>query len=194
MRKRKTTIGNCTRGQAMVETALMLPLLLALILNIVNFGYFFLVAVNVTAAPRSAVQYSVLGFATPAALGSLPAASPATTVTSVGYLAYSDITGGLYLPANAKVQICSKSVGTSGTAPNIISSCVTCTSQSSCSAGGTLAPSPDPENSTFVLNRVDLTYTFTTLIPGSPFNIALLSVCPSGSCTFHRQVSMRAMD
>ena len=31
-----------SRGQSLVETALMLPLLILLVLNVVNLGYFFL--------------------------------------------------------------------------------------------------------------------------------------------------------
>ncbi len=60
-------------GQALIETALMLPLILLLVLNCVNFGYFFIVALNLTVAPRSGVEYSILGFQTPASL-SLPVA------------------------------------------------------------------------------------------------------------------------
>ena len=42
-------------GEGLIETALIVPFLLTMILNAVNFGYFFLVALNLTAAPRSAV-------------------------------------------------------------------------------------------------------------------------------------------
>ena len=61
------------------------------------------------------------------------------------------------------------------------------------------APDADPEAPLFVLHRVDITYTFSPLIDARLFNLILLAtpVC-SGSgagvaCTFHRQVSMRAM-
>jgi uncharacterized membrane protein len=51
-----------------------------------------------------------------------------------------------------------------------------------------------------VLNQVDVAYTFSPLINGSIFNIFILAtpVCSSTggsvSCTFHRQVLMRAMN
>jgi Flp pilus assembly protein TadG len=206
MRIRKQFFLRCTAGQALVETALILPVMMMIILNVINFGYFFLVALNLATAPRSGVAYSILGFSSSGAL-TLPAASPATTATSVAYLTYQDMTGALFSPSGASVQVCSKAVtvsgsGTNGTSPNIRSNCMTCSSQSSCAAGaavttGSKVPAPDPENSLFVLHRVDVTYTFNVLIPGTPFNIALLpvSICTAaGSCTFHRQVSMRAMD
>src|SRR5207244_13548584 len=39
-------------AQSMTETALLLPILLVLALNTINFGYFFFVAVNLALAPR----------------------------------------------------------------------------------------------------------------------------------------------
>ncbi len=50
-------------GQALVETALIVPFLLMLALNTINFAYFFVVAINLAAAPRSGTLYSTLGFA-----------------------------------------------------------------------------------------------------------------------------------
>ena len=49
-------LARCTAGQALLETALVLPLLLVLILNVINFGYFFFVALNLSAAPRSGME------------------------------------------------------------------------------------------------------------------------------------------
>ena len=66
------------RGQSMIETALLLPILLLIAFNAINFGYFFFVVLNLSSAPRSGVQYSILGFATPGQF-SLPPAGPATT-------------------------------------------------------------------------------------------------------------------
>src|ERR1700758_5513804 len=110
MRKSKR-FNNCS-GQALIETALILPLLLMIVLNAVNFGYFFLMALNITAASRTSGIYSVMGGATPAALP-LPNAGPVTTTTTVSYLAYQDLTGAVYSPStsNTGVQVCSSSVG-----------------------------------------------------------------------------------
>ncbi len=48
-------------GQALVETVLLLPLLMAIVLNAINFGYFFLMALNITSAARSGGLYSIMG-------------------------------------------------------------------------------------------------------------------------------------
>jgi len=185
-------------GEGLIETALIVPFLLTMILNAVNFGYFFLVALNLTAAPRSAVEYSIQGFATPATttLASGPSSgNPSADNSSVAYLIYQDMIGALSSSTSATVTVCSNSLGSG--------KCVTCSGYNT--ACGAPAASPgganytDPEAS-FVLNRVDVTYTFQPLIPGTAFNLTLLpaSICsPSGgsvSCTFHRYASMREMN
>jgi hypothetical protein len=197
---RRAKNGCRSRGQSLIETVLLMPLLLLIVLNVVNFGYFFVVAVNLAAAPRSGVEYSILGFATPGSL-SLPQAGPPSTNTSVSYLSQQDLTGAINAPTGASLQVCSATIGISGTGSGQVTQCVTCTGSSCGSAGaGSPAPSPDPEAPNFILNRVDVTYTFTPLIPGTPFGLALLpiSTCSSSSgnvtCVFHRQVSMREMN
>jgi hypothetical protein len=180
-------------GQALVETALILPLLMIIVLNVINFGYFFLVALNLTASPRSAVEYAILGFQTPGSQ-SLPPAVP------VSYLGGQDLYGAISSPSSVSIQVCSSKVGVSG------SNCAPCTLASdmsaTCTAGGTGSPAPssDPESPTFVLARVDVDYSFHPIIPGTPFGLALLplGVCSSSgttvTCRFHRQVSMREMN
>jgi hypothetical protein len=195
-----------TRGQSLVETVLMLPLLLLVVCNVVNLGYFFLVIVNLTGAARTATMYSVEGSATPAAsqLPSSGGGSPTTSLLSVTYLAFQDMTGALWNPTGATVQVCSpininaSSSGVNGTGANQKANCETCTSGSGCSTAGIGSPSPsaDPEAPTFVLNQVDITYTFSTLIPGTIFNIPLQAsaLCNSGTCQFVRSARMRAMN
>ena len=63
----RSILSSCSResGQSLIETALILPLLLLLAFNAINFGYFFFVALNITSAPRSGVQYAILGGASP---------------------------------------------------------------------------------------------------------------------------------
>jgi hypothetical protein len=188
-------------GQSIVETILMLPFLLFLLLNAVNFGYYFLVTLNITAAPRSAVEYGIIGAQSPGTTTLPPAAGTGTK--TVTYLTYQDLTGSLSSPGTANIQVCSKGLGTSGSGTSTVAKCETCTSSNSCSntpGTGSPAPDVDPEAPTFILNRVDVTYTFVPLIPATPFNVALLAsgACTSSggnmSCTFHRQSSMRAMD
>jgi len=186
-----------TSGQALVETAIMLPVLMLLVLNVINFGYFFLVALNLTASPRSGVEYSILGFQTPSSL-SLPSDVP------VSYLSGQDLYGAVNNPASVSVQVCSSTIGLSGSGT---AQCAPCTLSSTdmsatCQTGGTGNPTPatDPESPSFVLDRVDVDYSFSPPIPGTPFGLALLplGVCSSSggtvTCRFHRQVSMREMN
>ena len=186
-------------GQALIEAALVLPLIMLLVLNIVNFGYFFVVALNLAASPRSGVEYSILGFETPGSL-SLPSAGPPSTTNTISHLSQQDLTGALSSPTGATIQVCSFTVGVSGTGAGQKTQCVSCTG-STCGTAGTGSPAPaaDPEAPTFYLNRVDVDYTFSPPIPGTPFGLALLplSVCSASggnvTCRFHRQVSMRVM-
>ena len=49
----------------------------------------------------------------------------------------------------------------------------------------------------FMLHQVDVAYKFTPLIPGTPFNILLLTfpTCDAtGVCVLHRQSVMRGMN
>jgi hypothetical protein len=184
-------------GQALLETVLLVPLILLIVLNVVNFGYFFLVALNLAASPRSGVEYSILGFATPTSL-SLPGAGPPSSANTVSHLSQQDLTGAISAPTGATIQVCSSTVGVSVSGTTL---CVSCTGSSCGSANaGSPAPASDPEAPNFVLNRVDVNYTFSPLIPGTPFGLALLPIssCSSSggtvTCTFHRQVSMREMN
>ena len=189
-------------GQALIETILLMTfVLLPLVLNAVNFGYFFLVALNLTSSVRSSGLYSITGGATPATIA-LPPAGSTTTTTSVSYLAYQDLTGAVYSPStSAGVQVCSPSVG--------ILNGGSATQQSQCTqfgSGSFTAADVDPEKNgtntvpAFMLNRVDVAYTFTPPIPLTPFNALLLvsTACSSSggtvTCTFYRHTEMRAMN
>ena len=198
MRKAKRLRGDS--GQALIETALVMPLLLLFTLNVVNFAYFFIVGLNVVASPRSGVEYSILGFQTPSSL-SLPSAGPPSGTGTISYLSQQDLTGAVSNPTGATIQVCTESLGVTGSGSTQASKCESCTG-SSCGTAGTGSPAPnaDPEAPIFTLNRVDVDYSFSPLIPGTAFGLALLPMqncSQSGgtvSCRFHRQVSMRAMN
>lgn len=201
MQTRKHSLVRDSRGQSLVETALMIPLLLLLILNAVNVGYFLLVTLNLTSATRNGIEYAIQGSSTPSN-GSLPKAT-GTTADAVSYLIYQEMTGALNAPGGVHVQVCSMYLGSIGTGSSATSKCQTCTN-SGCTGGSTGSGSPvpdaDPESANgFALNRVDVTYTFNTLVPATPFNLIVASfpTCSSTggsvSCTFSRHAEMRAM-
>ena len=188
-------------GQALMETVLLMPLLLMVVLNAVNFGYFFLMALNITASARTSTLYSIMGDGTPAAIP-VPPAGPSSATDSVSYVAYQDLTGAVYSPStNAGVQVCSPSVG-------ILNSGTT-TQQTQCSTFGSIGSfspaEPDPEMNSagtvpaFLMNRVDVAYQFSPPIPFMPFNILVLAspTCTSAggsvTCTFYRHSVMRVM-
>jgi len=177
------------RGQSLIETALLLPILLLLAFNAINFGYFFFVAVNLAAAPRTGVQYSILGEQTPAQL-QLPPAGPTSSQVSVSYLTYQDIRNVLPGSPNARVQICSKVLGMNGSGAAMKANCVQFGP-----GAETYTPAADPEAPFLILHRVDVVYTLQPIIPAfqlptpaGPISLALLP-----TLRIHRQVSMRAM-
>jgi len=186
---RKRSRAKKSRGQSLVETVLLLPLLLILVLNAVNFGYFLLVTLNLTSATRNGIEYAIEGSSTPANTALPQAGSGATTVSYLVYQELSQLSGA----SGIQVQVCSLSLGNNG-AGN--SSCQTCTSSGCGSTSGT-SPDADPEaGAGFVLNRIDVSYTFNTLIPPAAFNLVVGALPPcrtSGQCTFTRHAEMRAM-
>ncbi len=184
-------------GQALLETAFILPILLMIVLNAVNFAYFFLMALNITSSSRSGGIYSIMGPSTPAAM-KLP------TAIQVGTLSSLDLTGAVYSPDTMTgVQVCSSTVGlhNAGT-PTMGTQCAT--GFGSVGSFPATFAGPDPELNAagtapaFLLNRVTVAYQFTPPIPSIPwpFNVLALAGPCTGSpltCTFYRQATMRAM-
>jgi Flp pilus assembly protein TadG len=179
-----------SRGQSLVETVLLVPLLLILILNAINFGYFLLVTLNLTSATRNGIEYAIQGSSTPANAALPQGGSTATTVSYVIYQELSKLSGA----SNIQVQVCSLGFGNDGAGH---SNCQTCTNSSCSSSGGTTSPDPDPEpNAGFVLNSINVSYKFNTLIPTTAFNLVVGALPPcrtDGTCTFNRHAEMRAM-
>lgn len=167
-------------GQGLLETALIVPVLVLLAAFAVDFGYFFIVAANLSSASRNAAEYSIQGFESPGQIA-LPAAGPVSDPTTIAALAFGDLSGLVQASTTATVHVCSKAIGVTG--QNV-------TECSSYGPGGTsYVPATDPEAPTFLLNRVDVTYTVHPPIPLSFFSHPLVP-----SLTFHRQVSMRVLD
>ena len=166
-------------GQSLLEVALMLPFLVLLLGYAVDFGYFFLVAANLTSAARNATEYSIQGYES-AGQGKLPSAGPITSTASVSAEALGDMATLANASTVTSVAVCSEANGMSGNLR-------ICTSYGP--AATAYSPATDPEASRFTLQRVDVTYTVQPPIALNIFNVSLL-----GSLQFHRQVSMRAME
>jgi Flp pilus assembly protein TadG len=198
-----------SRGQSLVETALMMPLLLIVVLNAVNLAYFFLMAVNLTGAARSATLYSIEGSYTPYASTEPSSGSSncSTSPNTVACLVLQDLTGAVPNPNAVTVQVCSQINTNPGTNSGLhasgtsqASNCVSCTNGTGCSAAnsyiGTPAASVDPEQPTapFILNQITISYRFNSLIPGTFFNAAMRSIpgCTGSSCLFVRTAYMRS--
>ena len=85
---------------------------------------------------------------------------------------------------NASVQVCSQSIGLNNQGQtNQTAQC-----QQFGPTATFAAPASDPESPGFVLHRVDVQYTVTPLIKSGIFNLVM-----PRSLSFHRQVSMRAV-
>ena len=164
--------GRGASGQAIVEYALMVPLLFLLIVNAFNFCGFIYCWLTVADAVRAAADY--------ASEDSSTATSPATpSVTAITTLVQ-NATAGLpdYSTSNPTVTVCENNNGT----------VTTFGSTSGCPAG-VANPPADPESSAlYATVAVDVTYTFSPLIAGSAFLRFGLPALPS---TIHRRIVVR---
>lgn len=168
-------------GQSLLETAVAVPLLLAIAFNIINFGYFWFMVLALSAAPRQGVQYATQGGYALSTTTGIPTADNICNLVgdNVGNAVLHSST--LTCGADTKVQIrvCSNAVGTpTAGVPKCKSYGPALVSLS--------PPAADPEPTMFALQRVDVVYQVTPIIPGGVFNI----VVPA-NLNFHRQVSMR---
>src|SRR5215470_17748452 len=156
-------------GQSLLETAVSMPLMLGVAFNIINWGYFWFMVLSLAAAPRMAVQY--------ASQGGVVVNAP--TTTGVRDVAYNNMTNMIHgaTTSNAAVRVCTYGQG-------VASNVSACTSYGP--SFGFTANTADPEAPAWVLNRVDVEYTVTPIIPGSAFNVFLPT-----NMNFHRTVAMR---
>jgi len=153
-------------GQALVEFALMVPLLFLLAVNAVNFGSFIFAWITVANASRAGAQYMVMSSASPG----LPAPATQTQITTLVAADVSSLLNRASLVA--PVPICTNAT----TAAN---SCTTLV---------------DPEAATnyYTLATVDVTYTYKPLIPLFSFpKLGISATLPA--TTIHRKAVMRML-
>jgi len=154
-------------GQALIEFALVLPMVFLLLVNVINFGAFLFAWITVANSARTGAQYRVIGTAS---VGT----SATPTATQVTTLVTNDISS-LLNRASLTVRVCTNNNGTVA-----------------CSGGGSGTPPADPEPTKYILASVDVAYTYRPLIslwdfPGLKIHATLPPT------TIHRQVSMRVL-
>lgn len=139
------------RGQALIESALVLPILFLLIFNLVNFGGFFYAWITVANAARAGANYAILGGASVGAPGTPSGAQISSVITQ-------DVQS-LHNSASVSVNACQVN-DSSGTVvkTSIVGSCGSMTS---------LPTDPEPTN--YVMTVVDVTYTYQPFIPAFSF-------------------------
>jgi hypothetical protein len=152
-------------GQALIEFALILPLLFLLIVNVVNFGGFFYAWITVSNAARAGAQYMVMSDTWISGL-TPPSASQVSTLVTTDLLS---------LPnrASAQVKVC---INISGT--------------TACNPSGGSGPPNDPESSFYNSTSVDVTYTYQPFVSFWDFSrLGIHLTLPA--TTIHRRVVMR---
>jgi Flp pilus assembly protein TadG len=174
-----------SQGQALVEYALVVPILFYLILNTVSFGSFIYSWITVANAARAAGQYAAMG----AAYASYP--TPAT-LNGVKAVIQNETSSLLNASAtNPAVEICENLNGTAVAYPPTGSPPAACT--------GT-APPLDPETITGAVGAshytsvaIDVTYDVTPIVSAFNFpglNLLMVSL-PS---SIHRRTVMRVLN
>jgi Flp pilus assembly protein TadG len=170
---RGSVVNGQERGQALVEFALVLPMLFLLMVYVVNFGGLFYSWVTVANAARSAAQYAAMGVSSVGPAGPPPLA----TMNRITTLIQNETAS---LPGSTpNVTACMNDNGT-----------VTNLSGGACPAGVT-APPVDPEAPAYVSLAVDVTYTYTPF-----FNITRLLGLPMAltPTTVHLRTVMRVLN
>ncbi|MGD1071956.1 MAG: TadE/TadG family type IV pilus assembly protein [Bryobacteraceae bacterium] len=139
-------------GQALVEFAVIVPLVFLLAVNVVNFGGFIFAWITVAGAARAGAEYMVMSSASPGA------PTPAT-MTQIRALVASDVAS---LPNKASIVV------------------ATCTNSATAANGCTTLH--DPEAPTYTLATVDVTYTYKPLIPSFLFpGLGIAATLPSAT-------------
>ncbi len=156
------------RGQSLVEYAFMVPFLLLLIVNCVNFGAFIYDWIAVANGARAGAQYAILGGSS---AGGLTAASGAAIVNVIT----ADMAS---LPGTPTIAVC---INNNGTLTSL---------SGTCSLTGANAVPADPEAPLYVLATVDVTYTYTPLTGALSFpKLGIHATIPPTS--IHRRAVMR---
>jgi hypothetical protein len=163
-RRRLPGSGNGERGSALLEYALMLPLVLLLMLNAANFAPYLVAWITLNDAARAATEYQIYN-------GAAVGQQTIPTVTNVEALVTAEMHS-LHNSSTVKVEICSNN-SSSGTAV------ITCSG-----TGAAFTPTVDPEPTHFVSTGITITYTFQPIFPSYTLPIIKvpLTAFPTATC------------
>jgi Flp pilus assembly protein TadG len=186
MRRARSALGLeiGTRGQALVEFALMVPFVFLLIFNAVNFGGFLYNWITISNAARVGAQYAAMG----SAYQGYPSEATLAAIKTMIQNETASLPGAS--ATNPAITICENQNGTGVAFPPVGSPPAGC-------AGGTPVPPQDPETitgvggSTFTSVGIDITYTYTSFIPA--FSSGALSVFVPPS-PIHIRTVMRVLN
>jgi Flp pilus assembly protein TadG len=193
-----------TRGQSLIEFALVIPLLFLLVVNVVNFGALFYAWITVSHAARSAAQLLITGpaYAGYGATEGLQAvATPAQIQAVLTNCSATDSDGNprpagdlCSLPnrSSITVAVCTNNMASGTATPQAPE---TCLPPNDPVTGATFA---DPEPATSVVATVEVRYRYCPLIPFWEFPAlgihSTLPSCPSndaGGVPIRRVAVMR---
>ncbi len=164
-------------GQSLLETAVTMPLLLSIAFNLINVAYFWFVLLSLSAASRHGVQFASQG-------GSAASTISAPTTAAVKDLVYENVTNAIRgtTTSSVAVRVCSSAKGV-----NPATGIALC-DQFGPTFTFSSSPAADPESPVYVLNRVDVGYTVSPIIPGTAFGVLL-----PANLQFQRHSSMRSL-
>ena len=189
-RARTMTAGPCARriagrsagasdGMALIEAALLLPMVLLLVMNVANFGVYIYAFITLNNAARAAVQYAVyngttIQFSSQAGFANIKAMTN-TEVSSLPNYAAS---------VNPTLRVCRNKNGT-----------VTCNVASEGTGGscaGVCAAPVDPNPAAYDIYYAEVVYSYTPIF--AAFNIPFFNIAltlPASS--IHGRAAMRSM-
>jgi hypothetical protein len=183
MRIRSTRhIGTSRSGIALIETALTLPLLLLLFLNLINFGFYIYGWITVNNAARAAAEYQVYN---------------GVAVGFPGVPAFSQICSGVWQSDVSSLYSTGASTGSCGWTNVTLQICSNRNGATSCSWSGSGAPPSlsmpsDPEPTLHVLYMADVVYHYSPIIPVGTLPVVNVPLT-LGPSIIERQVVMRGM-
>jgi Flp pilus assembly protein TadG len=188
MRRARSALGLevGTKGQALVEFALMVPFLVLLIFNAVNFGSFLYNWITISNAARVGAQYAAMG----SAYAKYPTTATLAAIQTMIQNETSSLPGAS--STNPAITICENQNGTAVVFPPIGATPAPCSDPA-----GIPAPPQDPETvtgaggSTFTSVAIDVVYTYTSFIPA--FSSGALSVFVPPS-PIHVRTVMRVLN